>query len=178
MLAGPGTPRDPKSHLFGTKWVAIPPYGTPGTAFCTEFRSGTRQIGPTPSISTFLGSFFDPKTTKNVKNRIFWEGFEKIFEHRSNGVGKTPPGVPRGPWGGPWGPMGPQGAHGALRGPGEGGVYCSRGGLLFTSKGYRGPRGPQGLIPRAKWVPRGSEAAPGPWEPKIQGYSLEITLPP
>ena len=28
VLAGPGTPRDPKSHLFATKWVAIPPFGT------------------------------------------------------------------------------------------------------------------------------------------------------
>ena len=65
VLAGPGTPRDPKSHLFVTKWVAIPPYGTPGTAFCTEFRRGSRQIGPTPSISTFLTIFESKNCPKN-----------------------------------------------------------------------------------------------------------------
>ena len=95
MLAGPGTPRDPKSHFFGTKLVAIQPYGTPGTAFCTEFRSGTRQIGPTTSISTFFWVNFDPQ---NAKNRIFWEGFEKIFENRP-GCPKMVPQGPEGPWG-------------------------------------------------------------------------------
>ena len=121
VLAGPGTPRDPKSHLFVTKWVAIPPYGTPGTAFCTEFRRGSRQIGPTPSNSTFFWTIFDPK---NAQNRIFWEGFEKIREIAPAGL-KCPPralggpgalfsaispyfwapwGPPGGPWGGPWGP--------------------------------------------------------------------------
>ena len=28
VLAGPGTPRDPKSHLFVTNWVAIRPFFT------------------------------------------------------------------------------------------------------------------------------------------------------
>merc|ERR1712147_374399 len=66
VLAWPGTPRDPKSHLFVTKWVAIPPYGTPGTAFCTEFRRGSRQIGPTPSISTLFLAIFGPNKWKNA----------------------------------------------------------------------------------------------------------------
>merc|ERR1711981_1476429 len=48
VLAGPGTPRDPKSHLFATKWVAIPPFGTWGPGSCAEFRPGSRHGGPGP----------------------------------------------------------------------------------------------------------------------------------
>ena len=54
VLAGPGTPRDPKSHLFVTKWVAIQPFWTILTGIDAEFQPGGRQIGPTPSISTFF----------------------------------------------------------------------------------------------------------------------------
>ena len=46
VLAGPGTPRDPKSHLFATKWVAIPPFGTLKTGSGTEFWPGSRRGGP------------------------------------------------------------------------------------------------------------------------------------
>ena len=35
--------------------------------------------GPIPSISIFFWYFF---THQNAKNRIFWEGFEQIFENR------------------------------------------------------------------------------------------------
>ena len=67
VLAGTGTPRHPKSDVFVTKWVAIPPYGTPGTAFFTEFRRGSRQIGPTPSISTLFSTTFGPQIAKKSK---------------------------------------------------------------------------------------------------------------
>ena len=126
VLAGPGTPRDPKSHLFVTNWVAIQPFCTSEAGIDAEFRRGSRQIGPTPSISTFLGSFFDPKTLKNVKNRIFWEGFEKIFENRP-GLSKMVPQGPGGPlgpifhyfpsiFGSPWAPWSPIKPPGALGG--------------------------------------------------------------
>ena len=51
VRAGPGTPRDPKTHLFVTNRVAIPPFLTSGPGFYAEFRRGSRQGGPTPSIS-------------------------------------------------------------------------------------------------------------------------------
>ena len=58
---------------------------------------------------------FDPK---KAQNRLFWEGFEKIFEHRP-GWSKMPPQGPGGPWrlifrlflsppGAPLGPQGPK----------------------------------------------------------------------
>ena len=46
VLAGPGTPRDPKSHLFVTKWVAIQPFWTFLARKCAEFRPGSRRGGP------------------------------------------------------------------------------------------------------------------------------------
>ena len=58
VRARPGTPRDPKSHLFVTKWVAIRPFCVFLRPVCAEFRSGARQIGLTPSISTFCSTFF------------------------------------------------------------------------------------------------------------------------
>ena len=68
-------PKGPKSHLFGTKWVAIPPYGMPGTAFCTEFRSGSRQIGPTPQSQFFFvhhcGQTIDKQLTTHGKMLFF-----------------------------------------------------------------------------------------------------------
>ena len=54
VLAGPGTPRDPKSHIFVTNWVAIRPFCTIRVGKSAEFRRGSRQIGPTPSISTLF----------------------------------------------------------------------------------------------------------------------------
>ena len=46
VLAGPGTPRDPKSHLFATKWVAIPQSGTWDPGPDAEFRPGSRRGDP------------------------------------------------------------------------------------------------------------------------------------
>ena len=57
VLAGPGTPRDPKSDVFVTKWVAIQPFGTFYARLDAEFRPGARQIGPTLSISIFFAHF-------------------------------------------------------------------------------------------------------------------------
>ena len=54
VLAGPGTLRDIKSDLFVTKWVAIQPFCTFEAGFDAEFRRESRQIGLTPSISTFF----------------------------------------------------------------------------------------------------------------------------
>ena len=54
VLARPRTQSDPMSDIFFTKWVAIPPFWTSEAGFCTEFRCGSRQIGLTPSISTFF----------------------------------------------------------------------------------------------------------------------------
>ena len=67
VLAGPGTPRDPKSHLFVTNWVAIQPFCTSEAGFDAEFRCGSRQIGPTPQTQLFLDHFW----TTNCQNRHF-----------------------------------------------------------------------------------------------------------
>ena len=70
VLAGPGTPRDPKSDVFVTKWVAIQPFGTFYARLDAEFRPGARQIGPTPSISSFL-SILDPQIWKVLSFNMF-----------------------------------------------------------------------------------------------------------
>ena len=57
VRAGPGTPRDPLNNLFGTNRVAVWSLFTFPPPSCTEFRRGSRQGGPTPSISTFLNYF-------------------------------------------------------------------------------------------------------------------------
>ena len=67
VLAGPGTPRDPKSHLFVTKWVAVAPSGTWGPRPGAEFRCESRQGGPTPSISTCLFTILELKNAKMSK---------------------------------------------------------------------------------------------------------------
>jgi len=67
VLAGPGTPRDPKSDVFVTKWVAIQPFGTFYARLDAEFQPGARQIGPTPSISTFVFTHFGPKNLEKSK---------------------------------------------------------------------------------------------------------------
>ena len=61
VLAGPGTPRA-QNHTF------LSPIGSPSNRFAhprresiSKFRPGSRQIGPTPSISTFFWVIFDPK---------------------------------------------------------------------------------------------------------------------
>ena len=61
VLAGPGTPTDPKLHKFVTKRVAIPPFWTFGPASCTEFRAGA--FGTPPGLQN------RQKTHKNKKSR-------------------------------------------------------------------------------------------------------------
>ena len=86
-------PRDPKSHLFVTKWVAIPPFWTSEAGFCTEFRCGSRQIGVPPSISTFFQQFLDPKMPKMPKSGHVFEGPETARV----GLAIPPHRGPRGP---------------------------------------------------------------------------------
>ena len=50
VLAGPGTPRDPKINLFATKWIAVAPFGTWGPGLGAEFQRESREGGPAPSI--------------------------------------------------------------------------------------------------------------------------------
>ena len=104
MRARPGTPRDPKSHLFVTKWVAVAPFGTWRPGSYAEFRRGSRQGGPTPSISTFFLTILEPK---NAQMSIF-VNFSKFRPPPPSGFGV--------PWG-PWGPYGAHGAHGGRMGP-------------------------------------------------------------
>ena len=49
MLARPGTPRDPKSHLFAAKWVAVAPFAIwrPGTY--AELRRESQGVLPPQS---------------------------------------------------------------------------------------------------------------------------------
>ena len=61
VLAGPGTPRDPKSHLFVAKWVAVAPFGTSKPGSGSEFRPGSRRGGPGAQIPTFFSPILDPK---------------------------------------------------------------------------------------------------------------------
>ena len=68
------TPRDPKSHLFDTNWVAVAPFGTLKPASGSEFRPGSRRGGPVAQIPIFL-THFGPQ---NAQKSIFWEGFEFI----------------------------------------------------------------------------------------------------
>ena len=104
VRARPGTPRDPKSHLFVTKWVAMAPFGTWRPGSYAEFRRGSRQGGPTPSISTFFLTILEPK---NAQMSIF-VNFSKFRPPPPSGFGV--------PWG-PWGPYGAHGAHGGPMGP-------------------------------------------------------------
>ena len=45
VLARPGAPRDPKSHLFAAKWVAMPSFEAGGPWFCAELRPGACRVG-------------------------------------------------------------------------------------------------------------------------------------
>ena len=103
VLAGPGTPRGSKSHLFATKWVAVPPFGTLKPASGTEFRPGSRSGGPGAQIPTFCSPILDPKMPKSQFSRRV-----SFFEptHR-NGLGAL----------GALGPLGPLGPLLALKGP-------------------------------------------------------------
>ena len=73
MLAGPGTPRDPKSDVFVTKWVAIQPFGTFYARLDAEFQPGARQIGPPPQSQLFFRPISDPKIWKSAN-------FEHVFD--------------------------------------------------------------------------------------------------
>ena len=86
-------PKGPQTYLFVTKWVAIQPFCTSEAGSYAEFRRGSRQIGPTPSISTFFRPFLSPKKAQKC---IFWEGFEKIFENRPGWPKIAPQGRPAG----------------------------------------------------------------------------------
>ena len=99
VQAEPGTPGDPKSHLFVTNWVAIQPFFKPKPGLYAEFRRGSRQIGPTPSISTFFRPFFDPKTAQKLKKCDFLTCFRKNVENRP---GWDKMALPQGPGGPFW----------------------------------------------------------------------------
>ena len=88
MLVGPGTPRDPKSHLFANKWVAIPPFVTLKPGSGTEFRPGSRRGGPGAQIPTFSSLILDPKMPKSR----FSGKVSNLSATHSNGFG-----APRGP---------------------------------------------------------------------------------
>ena len=64
-------PKGPKSHLFVTNRVAIQPFWTLLIPVDAKFRPRSRQIGPTPSISTFLGSFFRLKMLNKCPTSYF-----------------------------------------------------------------------------------------------------------
>ena len=149
VLAGPGTPRDPKSHLFVTKWVAIRPFCVFLRPVCAEFRSGARQIGLPPSISTFFQQFVDPKMPKMPKSGHVFEGPETARA----GLAIPPHRGPRGPM---WRLLGAIPAHNGPKGP----IMGPRGPmwrLLGAIPPHKGPRGPLGGQIRPKWGP----GAPG-----------------
>ena len=79
VRAGAGTPTDPKSAKFVTKWVAIPPFLTSVAGPGTEFRCGSSRGGPAPSISTFFSTIFGPRIAFFAKKSIFWEGFLTVW---------------------------------------------------------------------------------------------------
>ena len=111
VLAGPGTPRDPKSHLFATKWVAIPPFGTLKPGSGTEFRPGSRRGGPGPKYQLFFRLFWTQKCPKVY----FLGGFRIYLRPIAMDLG---PQGPKGAQGGPRGPLGaPRAALGVPKGP-------------------------------------------------------------
>ena len=114
VLARPGTPRDLKSHLFVTNRVANRPFCMILRPAGAEFRSGARQIGPTPSISTLFRPFLDPKMPKMPKSGHV---FERIASS-PGGLGNSSPYGAQGAHVGPWGAKSaPYGALGAPWGP-------------------------------------------------------------
>ena len=93
VLAGPGTPRDPKSHLFVTNRFTIQPFCTFAARLYAEFRRGSRQIGPAPSILICFDHFLKNNEclTHFRKYRAFLTGKKRPCEERrswSNGVWK------------------------------------------------------------------------------------------
>ena len=113
VLAGPGTPRDPKSHLFVTKWVAIQPFWT------------FLAVGiPGPESQLFVHPFWTHKCQKVyflAGFRIYVAGrLSRAFPRGPRGP-KGPTGAPRAPQGAPWapprGPKGPKGPPSDPTGP-------------------------------------------------------------
>ena len=112
VLAGPGTPRDPKSDLFVTNWVAIQP-------FCAILQPNLRRISVRispdrshPLNLNFCFHKFGPDfhekcgflTHFRINSAPFWTNILIFFF-----VPKLPkkgPGGPGGPWG-PWGALFP-----------------------------------------------------------------------
>ena len=110
VLAGPGTPRDPPNNLFGPNRVAIWSFLAFPAPSCTELRRGSRQGGPTPSISTFFFTFFGMIFGKMpIFGKKTLESCLVTADFRPAGRGPGAPRGPVGPHGAPWGPWGPRG---------------------------------------------------------------------
>ena len=71
VLSGPGTPKDPKSHHFATKWVAIPPFGTWKLGSDAEFRQHLCETGQE--------GVEDATTLRGVRRKIS-QAIEQDFE--------------------------------------------------------------------------------------------------
>ena len=65
MIARPGIPTDPKSHLFATKWVAMPPFvddsGHWDRGSAQNFGAEVTKAFPPPSIGIFVSIILDQK---------------------------------------------------------------------------------------------------------------------
>ena len=117
VRARPGTPTDAKSTFFSPNGSPWHHFGQPDRGSACFFGPDLARGGPAPSISTFFGDMFDPKTNclarKNRRRprRRVTRAWGPMGPH---GGRWGPMGAPWGPHGAPWGPMGP---HGALWGP-------------------------------------------------------------
>ena len=120
VLAGPGTPRAPNQTFLAPNGSPSNRFAHPRRESISVFRCGSRQIGPTPSISTFLGSFLTPKMPKIAfSGRVSKKSAKSPRQNPRNRPGwlKMPPQGPGGPWGPifryfppifgpPWAPLG------------------------------------------------------------------------
>ena len=91
MLAGPGTPRDPKYDVVAN-WVAIQPFWTFYARLDAEFQPRARQIGPTPSISTvfvYFGAKYAKKTAKSRTNQHVFDRWQAALEGLAPAMLKT-----------------------------------------------------------------------------------------
>ena len=144
VLAGPGTPRDPPSNLFGPNRVAIWSFLAFPAPSCTEFRRGSRQGGPTPSISTFFFTFFGMIFGKMP---IFGK---KTLESCLVTADFRPAGRPAGAHGRPWAPhvLFLQGKTTKNIKNGVNGVEVAPFGLSLGRNGATGGAEPLGLLLR------------------------------
>ena len=151
VLAGPGTPRDPKSHVFGANRFAIRPFCVFLRPVDTQFRSGARQIGPTPSTSIFFRQFGDPPVLKMQKS-------EHVFER----TGSSPGGL---------GNSAPWGLFGCFF-SGE----CPPGGSWVAPGGLSGPLFRENAPLGAPGLPRGAMGVlAGPRTPRDPKSHLFVT---